>query len=124
MSIAVPVSKHPVDSINLADPRLGMLESVDDLLRRLGVEHARVDLIVDSAERNVGLTVNEYETLLIQNDLVDVLRDPLRFARIKSRNMIDDPLSIPAKTLSYAQYDAVRILNSMMEALGIDQSSL
>ena len=36
------------------------------------------------AERNVGLTVNEYETLLMQNDLVDVLRDPLRFARIKA----------------------------------------
>ena len=124
MSISIPVSRHPIDSINLADPRLGMLESVDDLLRRLGVEHARVDLIVDPAERNVGLAVNEYETLLIQNDLVDVLKDPLRFARIKGRNMIDDPLSIPAKTLSYAQYDAVRILNSMMEALGIDQSSL
>ena len=124
MSISVPVSRHPIDSINLADPRLGMLDSVDDLLRRLGVEHARVDLLVDPAERNVGLTVNEYETLLIQNDLVDVLKDPLRFARIKGRNMIDDPLSIPAKTLSYAQYDAVRILNSMMEALGIDQSSL
>jgi len=123
MSVSIPVSKHPVDSINLADPRLGLLESVDDLLRRLGVEHARVDLIVDSAERNVGLTVNEYETLLIQNDLVDVLRDPLRFARIKGRHMIDDPLSIPAKTVSYAQYDAVRILNSLMEALGIDQSS-
>jgi thiamine phosphate synthase YjbQ (UPF0047 family) len=124
MSLSVPVSRHPIDSINLADPRLGMLDSVDDLLRRLGVEHARVDLIVDPAERNVGLTVNEYETLLVQNDLVDVLKDPLRFARIKGRNMIDDPLSIPAKTLSYAQYDAVRILNSMMEALGIDQSSL
>ena len=123
MSVAVPVSKHPIDSINLADPRLGLLESVDDLLRRLGVEHARVDLLVDSAERNVGLTVNEYETLLIQNDLVDVLKDPLRFARIKGRHMIDDPLSIPAKTVSYAQYDAVRILNSLMEALGIDQSS-
>jgi hypothetical protein len=37
--------------------------------------------------------------------------------------MIDDPLSIPGKTLSYAQYDAVRILNSLMEALGLDQSS-
>ena len=60
---------------------------------------------------------------MIQNDLVDVLRDPLRFARIKGRHMIDDPLSIPAKTVSYAQYDAVRILNSLMEALGIDQSS-
>jgi len=123
MSVSVPVSKHPIDSINLADPRLGLLESVDDLLRRLGVEHARVDLIVDSAERNVGLTVNEYETLLIQNDLVDVLLNPLRFARLKTRHIIDDPLSITSKTVSYAQYDAVRILNSLMEALGIDQSS-
>jgi hypothetical protein len=123
MSVSIPVSKHPIDSVNLADPRLGLLESVDDLLRRLGVEHARVELVIDSAERHVGLTVNEYETLLIQNDLVEVLKDPLRFARIKGRHMIDDPLSIPAKTVSYAQYDAVRILNSLMEALGIDQSS-
>jgi thiamine phosphate synthase YjbQ (UPF0047 family) len=123
MSVSVPVSKHPIDSVNLADPRLGLLESVNDLLRQIGVEHARVELLVDSAERNVGLTVNEYETLLIQNDLVDVLKDPLRFARIKGRHMIDDPLSIPAKTVSYAQYDAVRILNSLMEALGLDQSS-
>jgi thiamine phosphate synthase YjbQ (UPF0047 family) len=123
MSVSIPVSKHPIDSINLADPRLGLVESVNDLLRRLGVEYARVDLNVHLAERNVGLTVNEYETLLIQNDLVEVLKNPLRFARLKGRHMIEDPLSIPAKTVSYAQYDAVRILNSLMEALRIDQSS-
>lgn len=123
MSVNVPVSKHPIDSINLADPRLGLVESVNDLIKRIGVERARVDLVVDSAERHVGLTVNEYETLLIQNDLVDVLRNPFRFARLKTRHMIDDPLAIPAKTLSYAQYDAVRILNSLMEALRLDQSS-
>jgi thiamine phosphate synthase YjbQ (UPF0047 family) len=123
ISISVPVSRHPIDSINLADPRLGLMESINDLIGRSGVEHARVDLIVDHAERNVGLTVNEYETLLIKNDLMEVLRDPLRFARLKARHMIDDPLSIPGKTLSYAQYDAVRLLNSLMEALRLDQSS-
>ena len=123
MSVNVPVSKHPIDSINLADPRLGVVQSVNDLIKQIGVERARVDLVVDSAERNVGLTVNEYETMLIQNDLVDVLRNPLRFARLRGRHMIEDPLAIPAKTLSYAQYDAVRILNSLMEALRLDQSS-
>lgn len=123
VSMRVPVSKHPVDSINLADARLGILESVSDLLRQLGVEYARVDISIHSCERNVGLTVNEYETLLIKHDLLEVLKDPLHFARLKTRHMIEDPLSIPAKTLSYAQYDAVRILNSMMEALRIDQSS-
>jgi thiamine phosphate synthase YjbQ (UPF0047 family) len=123
MSVRVPVSKHPIDSINLADPKLGLLEAVNDRVRRIGVEYARVDLMIDSLERNAGLTVNEYETLLVKHDLVEVLNNPLRFARIKGWHMIEDPLSIPAKTLSYAQYDAVRILNSLMEALRIDQSS-
>jgi hypothetical protein len=123
MLLTVPVSKHPIDSINLADPKLGVLESINDVIRRVGVGHARVDLLVDSCERNVGLTVNEYETLLIQNDLIDVLRNPLRFARLKTRHMIEDPLAIPAKTLSYAQYDAVLLMNSLMEAFGLDQSS-
>ena len=67
--------------------------------------------------------MNEYETLLMQNDLADVLRDPLRFAKIKARHVLDDPLAIPGKTLNYAKYDVVRVLNSLMEALRLDQSS-
>jgi thiamine phosphate synthase YjbQ (UPF0047 family) len=122
-SLGVPVSKHPIDSVNLADARLGVLDYVNELLQKIGVERARVDLVVGPAERNVGLTVNEYETLLIKNDLMEVLKNPLRFARLKGRHMIDDPFAIPAKTLSYAQYDAVRVLNSLMEALRLDQSS-
>ena len=38
--------------------------------------------------------------------------------------MLDDPRAIPGKTLSYAKYDVVRVLNSLMEALRLDQSSL
>jgi thiamine phosphate synthase YjbQ (UPF0047 family) len=120
-SVAVPVSKHPVDSINLADPRLGLLDAINELLTEAGLQYGRVDLMVDPAERNVGLTVNEYETLLMQNDLADVLRDPLRFARVKARNALNDPFAIPGKTLNYAKYDVVRVLNSLMEALGLDE---
>lgn len=122
-TVSVPVSRHPIDSVNLADPRFGLLEAVDDLVARSGIEVGRVDLVVDPAERNVGLMVNEYETLLMQNDLVEVLRDPLRFAKIKGRHMLDDPMAIPGKTLSYARYDVVRVLNSLMEALRLDQST-
>jgi hypothetical protein len=123
-SVSVPVSKHPIDSINLADPRFGVIEMVNDLVARSGLERGRVDLVVEPTERHVGLTVNEYETLLMQNDLVEVLKDPLRFARIKGRNLLDDPLAIPGKTLSYARYDVVRVLNSLMEALRLDESSI
>ena len=124
MPVQIPVSKHPVDSINLADPRLGLLDQVNDLLERTGLERARVDLAIAPSERHVGLTVNEYETLLMKHDLVDVLKNPLRFAKIKAHNLLDDPRAIPGKTLSYAKYDVVRVMNLLMEALRLDQSSL
>src|SRR5919202_591128 len=123
-SVCIPVSKHPIDSVNLGDPRLGVIAQLNDLLAASGVERARVDLMLEPTERNVGLTVNEYETLLMQHDLVDVLRNPLRFARIQGRELLEDPMAIAGKTLSYARYDVVRVLNSLMEALGLDQSSL
>ncbi len=123
MRVSIPVSKHPVDSVNLADPRLGLISQVNDLLARTGLSRGRVDLVIDPVERNVGLTVNEYETLLMQNDLMDVLRDPLRFAKLKARHALQDPLAVPGKTLNYAKFDAVRVLNSLMEALHLDQSS-
>lgn len=124
LSVAVPVSKHPVDSVNLADPRLGLLEQANALAAKHGVAHGRLDMVIDPAERNVGITVNEYETLLMQHDLVDVLRNPLHFARVKAMNALTDPLAVPGKTLSYATFDAVHVLNSLMEALHLDQSSI
>jgi len=124
VSLSIPISKHPVDSVNLADPRLGLLDSLDEMLTQSGLGHGRVDIVLDPTERNVGLTVNEYETLLMQNDLAEVLRDPLRFAKIKARHVLNDPLAVPGKTLNYAKYDVVRVLNSLMEALHLDQSSV
>jgi thiamine phosphate synthase YjbQ (UPF0047 family) len=121
--VPIPVSKHPIDSVNLGDPRLGLLAEINDLLARSGLEKGRVDLSLDPAERNVGLTVNEYETLLMRHDLVEVLSNPLHFAKAKTKHLLGDPLTIPGKTLDYAKYDVVRVMNSLMEALGLDQSS-
>ena len=61
-------------------------------LWRAGVPRARVDVSVDPAERHVGITVNEYETLLMQHDLVSVLKDPLRFARLDGHSDVANPL--------------------------------
>ena len=115
--MTIPVSKHPIDSVNLADPRIGLIEQVNELLAQRRSSAAASTWRSSRASGNVGLTVNEYETLLMQNDLVDVLKNPLRFARIKAQSMLDDPRAIPGKTLSYAKYDVVRVLNRLMEAL-------
>jgi thiamine phosphate synthase YjbQ (UPF0047 family) len=124
ITMRVPVSKHPVDAVNLADPRLGMIEQINHSLRRAGISKGLVDITLDDGEREAGLTVNEYETLLMKHDLIDVLRDPLRFAALKTRHILDDPFSVPFKTLSYARYDVVCMLNSFLEAFGMSESIL
>lgn len=123
-SFRVPISRHPIDSVNLGDPRLGLVERVNELLAASGLEKGRVDISLGASERNVGLTVNEYETMLMRHDLVEVLKDPLKFAAQRGRHMIDDPLAIPTKTLNYAKYDFPRLINSLMEALRWDHSVL
>jgi hypothetical protein len=123
-SFVVPVSHHPIDSVNLTDPRMGLVDRIHELLAASGLDKGRVDISLGAAERNVGLTVNEYETMLMRHDLVEVLKDPLKFAAQRGRHMIDDPLSIPTKTINYAKYDFPRLLNSAMEALHWDHSVL
>jgi thiamine phosphate synthase YjbQ (UPF0047 family) len=118
-----PVSQHSVDAVNLRDPGLGLLEEITDLVRRHGVERGRLDLSLGPLERHAGLTVNEYETLLMQHDLMEVLRDPLRFMAIKGRNMLRDPWHIPNRTLDYAKYDLIHVFNEAMEALKISEST-
>ena len=120
--VRVPTSRHPIDAVNLADARLGLFEAIDGLLDRSGVRLARIDVALDAHERNASLTVNEYETLLMQHDLKEVLQNPLRFAARTGRHLIDDPLAIPGKTVNYARYDVVQVLNSLIEAFGMEES--
>lgn len=120
--IIVPVSGHSVESINLKDPNLGVYEQCAELIARCGVQKGRLRLSLAPGERHAGLTVNEYETLLMRHDLSEVLRDPLRFMAEKAGHMLGNPRAIPAKTLDYAKYDLVRVFNRLVDALGLRES--
>lgn len=122
MSIGIPVSAHPVDSVNLRDARLGLYDELQALIARHGVAKGRIRLQLAASERQAGLTVNEYETLLMQHDLRDVVRDPLRYLLERGRHALADPRAVPTKTLGYATYDLVRAFNEIVEALGLSES--
>jgi thiamine phosphate synthase YjbQ (UPF0047 family) len=124
LTIDVPVSDHPVDSVNLKDPKLGIYEQIVDLVKRHGVMSGRVRLELAGGERQAGLTVNEYETLLMRHDLADVLRNPFRFAAEKGRHMWAHPRQIPAKARDYAKYDMVRAMNQVLDLTGLRASLL
>ncbi|HVN75949.1 MAG TPA: hypothetical protein VMT19_06505 [Thermoanaerobaculaceae bacterium] len=121
---SVPVSRHPVDSINLADARTGVLARGDEMIRRHGVEKGRLEIALDPGERDVGVTVNEYETLLMRHDLAEVLADPLKFAARTGKRMLREPRAIATKSLGYARYDIVQVLNELMDALRISESAV
>src|SRR5688572_30186653 len=123
-TIQVPVSSHPIDSINLKDPALGVYAELEAFVRRSGVERGRLRVALSAGERHSGLTVNEYETLLMRHDLAEVLGNPLRFVAEKYRHAWANPRAVPAKTLDYAKYDMVRVLNKGLDRLGLRGSVL
>jgi len=120
--LRVPVSRHAVDSVNLKDPGLGIYDQCAALVAAHGVTKGRIRLTLAPGERHAGLTVNEYETLLMRHDLREVLRDPLRFMAEKAGHMLGNPRAIPARTLDYAKYDLVRVFNQLVDALGLRES--
>jgi thiamine phosphate synthase YjbQ (UPF0047 family) len=117
--IQVPVSTHPIDSVNLKDPRLGIYEQINRFVAEAGVGKGRLRIFLDPLERHSALTINEYETLLMKYDLAEVLRNPLRFMAQQYRNVLANPRAVPAKTLGYAKYDFVRVLNQGLDAFGL-----
>jgi thiamine phosphate synthase YjbQ (UPF0047 family) len=118
----VAVSDHPADAINLKQPGIGLYEQVQEWIDRHGVTSGRVRIELGPDQPHTGLTVNEYETLLMRHDLAEVLRSPLGFAAEKARHAWNDPKAVPSKALSYARYDLVRVLNSLVDALGLHTS--
>lgn len=124
VELEVPVSGHSIDSVNLRDRRHGLMERLEERVRRHGLDRGRVDLSLASGEQHSGLTVNEYETLLMRHDLAEVLKDPLRHVANRGRSALRNPLAIPGKTLRYASYDFVQVLNELFDQIGASDSLL
>jgi thiamine phosphate synthase YjbQ (UPF0047 family) len=123
-TIPVRISGHPIDAVNLRETRIGLFEQVAELIAAHGVTKGRVRLQLASGEQFASLTVNEYETLLMKHDLVEVLQNPLRFAAEKVRHAWNDPRAVPAKARGYAQYDLPRAMNKLLDALGLHTSRI
>ena len=121
--VAIPTSiEHPIDSFNLRDRRFGLFDQLNEWLDRHGVDQGRIDLRLVPEERHAGLTVNEYETLLMRKDLPLVLADPLRYMVQRGRKLLRDPFSIPVKTRNYATFDLIHLYNELLDTVPVGRS--
>ena len=122
IDLRVPVSGHAIDSINLKNDQFGLFSRLEEIVRRYGIDKGWIELDLHPEESGAGLTINEYETLLMKYDLAEVLRNPLRHAAARGRSILRDPLAIPGKARNYLKYDLVRVVNQALDALGLDGS--
>ncbi|MDA0682990.1 MAG: hypothetical protein O3A57_01055 [Bacteroidetes bacterium] len=120
--LRIPMSNHPIDSINLWDERVGVLQLLEERIKELGLEKGRIDLSLAADEHNTGLTVNEYETLLMRHDLPEVLKNPVRFMAQRGVNMLRDPGAIKEKAKDYMKYDLVHVVNEFIDSMGLSES--
>ncbi|KAA3613697.1 MAG: hypothetical protein DWQ05_15570 [Calditrichaeota bacterium] len=118
----IPISQHPIDSVNLRDSKIGFMDELQHLLQKFEIEKGKIDISLCNDENSAGLTVNEYETLLMRHDLIDVLKNPFLYMAQKGKHMLENPRAIPGKTLNYAKYDLVHLFNEMMDAFRCSSS--
>ena len=124
-TFAIPTQPaHPIDAFNLRDPQYGLWAHLHHVIEVSGLEHGRIDIRLAPRERHVGLTVNEYETMLMRHDLPEVLRDPLRYMLRYSKALLCHPAAIPAKMRDYALYDLIHLYNEVMDNVQIGRALL
>jgi thiamine phosphate synthase YjbQ (UPF0047 family) len=120
----VPVSKHPIDSVKLNDSQNGLVERLHELIGHFEVRNGKISIELCSEEQDAGLTVNEYETLLMQHDLVEILKNPIKFMALKGRHALAAPQLIPGKAIDYAKYDLVRVFNELIDVMGVSETAI
>lgn len=125
MRVPVKASAHPIDAQNLRDPDLGFIGALQKLVEQHRVSFGRFDVSLPDDEQHAGLTVNEYEALLMNYDLRDALRNPFRFMAQTGKDVtsvLRDPRTIPAKAVNFAQFDAFYVLNQVLDRVRLRDS--
>ena len=119
--LVIPIARS-VDSVNLKDPSLGLYEQLEELIARHEVTKGRIHLTLAAGERQTALTINEYETLLMQHDLPEVIRNPFRFMGDRRRSVAHTRAVQPRRTVAARLLRLQRSVSLLISDGGTDGS--
>ncbi len=87
------------------------LSDLQPLVNKHKIHRGLITFELDPSEKNAGITVNEYETLLVERDITDVLKNPLRYMLGHASELVRHPRKLPEKArkmLTYELHLAIR----------------
>ncbi|WP_420632860.1 hypothetical protein [Candidatus Palauibacter sp.] len=156
IEVEVEASQRAIDTTDLRQPDFGFVDRLQKLVEEHGVSFGRLDISLAPEESGAGLTVNEFEPLLMNRDVRGALLSPLRFMADQGKEVLKAPLTLPGKALRLpgkalrfsgraldvarkgknvlrspsgptraldsATVEAVHILNTALEGMGVDES--
>jgi len=102
--LAVPMTDRSIDAVNLKDPCLGLFQQIEELIARHEVTTGRIHVTLSAGERQAALTINEYETLLMQHDVPEVIRNPFRFMANRRGPLASPRAFRSARTTAFARF--------------------
>ena len=110
------------------------LPDLQALVAKHQIHRGLVTLELAPDEKHAGVTVNEFESLLVERDITDALLNPLRYMLYNVPQFARHPLMVPSKAKDMLLYEihlairdglrvanrSVSILEYMVERLGMD----
>ena len=94
------------------------------LIAKHKVDQGLVTMELASDEKYAGITVNEFESLLVERDITDVLLNPLKYMLHNASELARRPLTLPGKAkemliyeLHLAIRDGLRLASRSVSAL-------
>ena len=87
------------------------LAEMEPLLKEHKIHRGILTFELDQDEGHAGITVNEFEKLLMERDITDVLLNPLRHMLNNASEFAKHPLSLPTqakKVLTYEMHLAIQ----------------
>lgn len=69
------------------------------------IDQGLITMELVSDEKNAGITVNEFETLLVERDVTDVLMNPLKYMLHNASELARHPLILPGKAKNVLVYE-------------------
>jgi len=87
------------------------LQDFQKLIDQYKIHQGVITFELDPHEKHAGVTVNEFETLLMERDITDVLKNPVKYMLGNVSEFAKHPLSLPnkaKKVMMYELHQAIR----------------